>query len=105
MSKEIRVEKIRFFSWCKLVFIGLMISFFIMGVIYGAAAFFGAGTVTINGTHITGAKAIVMGPALGLFIGFMFAMVLSCLGGLGLWIYALFFPLRLRAVESRTPGE
>lgn len=105
MSAEIEqvlvVRKVRAASIYKLFFLGLLISFVPLGLVFGILGFFGADTVKWNEQPIHGATALIAGPAMAIFIALIFTGFIGSLTCLGLWLLSRIRSLSIRVVVAQ----
>jgi hypothetical protein len=87
----------------KLLFIGLAISCFILGTIFGVAALFGANTVTWNHQQLHGVGGLIASILICEFLAVAFTGIVGSLAVFGLWLLSLWRPvsLRISVVESQ----
>ena len=83
-----RIVDLRATSVFKLIFLSAMTCFFIVAIIFGVMALFGANTVRINGRPIYGVAAL---PA-SMMIGLVFSLAFSALSTAGFLLLRLAFP-------------
>ena len=82
----------------KLVFVGVGTMMIPMCVFFGILALFGAKTITLGSSHVTG----ISGLALGILYGFLFSGIFGALAlpaaYLGVRIWGSFAPIKLELI-------
>jgi hypothetical protein len=103
--KSIVVRKLRTATVYKLVATGAVFGLVPVFVVFGVLGAMGLSTLTWNGQPVTGPRAIIAGPLMGV----MFALICTALFGsaiaLGLWIYSKFRTLNLEYEQLATEGD
>jgi hypothetical protein len=99
-KRVLTVQRVAFGSVVRLVAIGMLGSVVPFFVVMGVFAGFGYSTLTWNGAHVFGLKAVVMAPFMGLFAAVLFTLFAALGIGFGLWLYSLFKPIRLSVWEE-----
>ena len=100
--KSIVVRKLRTSTVYKLVATGAVFGVVPLFIFFGILASMGLFALTWNGEAVTGPRALIVGPLMGV----MFALICIALIGsalaLGLWIYSKVRPLQLEYEELPT---
>ncbi len=91
------LERLGTGSVYKLVFIGLLSSLVPLGLLMGVLAWIGFDTVNWNGEPVSGPAGLVAGLLAGLWAALALTLVVGSLMALGLWLWSLRRPLRLKA--------
>lgn len=86
-------------SLYKLLYIGLAIPFFIIGLATGLAAFFGKDAVTYNDQYVYGVKGLIVGVVSGILSPILTAIGLWILMMIGIWLWTRFKPIDLTYKE------
>ncbi len=97
---RIRVRKLSKGSLFKLISIGAFISFLPFFVLCGVASFFGANTVRVNGSPVTGPMGIVAALIMYPIFTLLFCCFAWLIGAFGLWVYSKFRCLELELVDA-----
>lgn len=97
--KTIEVKKLRTASVYAIVVKGMLCGLIPLFCLFGILASFGLLDLQWNAEVVTGAKALVVGPIMGVFFALFGSAVFGTAMALGLWIYSLFRPLRIEYVE------
>jgi len=92
---DITAKKITKGSVFKINFIGLATGFFIIFLIFGVLAIFGAETVKWEDQPITGVKGFITAMLMWPFFSFFFAGFVWLISILGLWLYSFIKPITI----------
>lgn len=84
----------------KLLLIGYVMIWFVLGVVYGGFSLFGYHAISIHGSYVLGWYGLICGLALGPLTGFVFATMHWLLLSPGLWLYTRFFNVELTYRET-----
>ena len=95
MTKSLTVKRLRGASILKITVLGTAVGFALLCTVFGVFALFGAELLQWNGAYITGPKALVAGPFIGLFVGGLFGLFAGISAYVGLRLFARFKPLHL----------
>ncbi len=96
MGKKVIISKgISFLSLFKLFFIGLLLSIGPVIIILGIFAFFGFETIMWNRQAVTGFDGLLASIGMAPLFAAVMGVLMTCIIGLGLWIYTRFFSLRV----------
>ena len=79
----------------KMLLIGYILIWLLLGSFFGLYSLFGYQTITINGHHVFGWYGLFSGICLGPMFGFLFATLNWLFLSAGLWIYTRFFSIEL----------
>jgi hypothetical protein len=98
---RIRARRLSNGSLFKLIFVGASISLLPFFILCGIASIFGANTVRVNDSPVTGPAGLVA----ALIMYPLFALGFTCLawliGAFGLWIYSKFRWLEIELVDGK----
>lgn len=102
---NLTVAKISKGSIFKILTIGLGLGFFVLFLLFGVAAFFGAETVKWDEQPVIGLNGLLLAMAFwpiftGFFVCFMWLFTV-----IGLWIYSKLKPLTLKVTYLEEEGE
>ncbi len=92
---NITAKKLTKGSVFKIYFLGLAGGFFVLFLIFGISAIFGAETVKWEGQPITGFMGLVTAMLMWPFFSFFFAGFMWLISILGLWLYSLIRPITI----------
>jgi len=92
----VRVKKVSAGTVYKLMAIGLSVGFFPIFIIFGIMAANGMDVLTWNEQSVTGIKALIVGPLMGLMMTLLFTAFLGSVTAFGLWIYSFIKPLNIK---------
>ncbi len=103
MIKSVRVAQLSTGSVYKLMALGSLFGFVPLFLLFGVLAYAGLLDLSWNGAAVTGAKAIVVAPLMGLFAALVVTLMVGSAVALGLWLYARVRPVTLDfvALEDR----
>ncbi|MDU0111735.1 hypothetical protein RT723_01655 [Psychrosphaera aquimarina] len=96
---EVTAKKISKSSLFKILVLGNCLGLFVLCILFGVAAFFGAETVQWNDEYKTGLDGLFYSILMGPIFGFFFACVMWVYSAFGLWVYSLFRPIKITFVE------
>ena len=107
MISTIKVAKLSAGTVYKLVLVGLLAGFFPLFVLFGILGSMDLLTMTWNEQPVTGLKALVVGPLMGVFFALVFTALVGSVIALGLWLFGKFRPLTLEYVpiEATESGQ
>jgi hypothetical protein len=94
------VAKLRAGTIYKLLGVGLMVALLPLFTLFGLLAAADLSTLTWNEQPVTGLKAIVIGPLMGVFLAAMFTAVIGSVTAFGLWLYSKFKPIEIEYDEG-----
>lgn len=102
----LKVRKLRATTIYKLLLVGLLVSFVLLGVVLGIAGYFGADTVKWSNQPIHGWRALLSGPVIAAFVALVFTVFIGTLANFGLWLYSMVRPVHIRIVvaDNDTPS-
>lgn len=92
---EVTAKKISKSSIFKIYFIGLSGGFFVLFLIFGVAAIFGAETVKWENQPVTGFMGLITAMLMWPFFSFLFAGFMWLISILGLWLYSFIKPITI----------
>lgn len=92
----IKIRRVGFTSLFKILSIGLVSFLVPFCFLAGILASFGMESLHWNDEPVTGPIALIAGPAMGLFLGLMFSIILTTWIWLGLLISSRFFGFNIR---------
>ena len=99
MYKSLTIQQLTTATVFKLVAIGSLFScvpvFFVMSLLSAM----GNSTMQWNGQALTGIRALLLSPFIGLVVAFMTTVFVGTLLALGLWIFSLIRPVELQYFE------
>ena len=93
--ETMEVKKLSAGTIYKLIFTGSLIGFVFICLIFGILGATGMEVVTWNGEHVTGPKALLVGPLIGALMSLFFTAIFGSITALGLWLYSLVKPVHL----------
>jgi hypothetical protein len=99
MFKIVEIRRISTGSIYKLFAIGFLCSLLPLCMLMGLCSVFGAGTVSWNGSPVTGIAGLFASPFIGAFLCAIFVAVYGSLCALGLWIYSRFLTFTIAIQE------
>jgi len=88
--QTLTVKKISAGTIYKLCAIGFSSGFAIIFLIFSILAAFGMETLEWGDQHITGVKALLFGPLMGLLMALIFTAIVGSIIAFGLWVYSFF---------------
>jgi hypothetical protein len=91
----ITAQKISKRSIFKIYFIGLTGGFFILFLLFGILAIFGADTIKLGEKSITGFMGFVTAILMWPIFSLMFTVLMWLISILGLWLYSLVRPISI----------
>ena len=98
--KELTVARLSTATIYRVFFFGLLFGcipiFFLLGIL----AYFDLTTLTWNNRPMTGLKAIIAGPFIGLLFALMGTALFGSAAALGLWIRSKFRPLSIQYKDA-----
>jgi hypothetical protein len=94
------VAKLRAGTIYKLLGVGLMVALLPLFTLFGLLAAADLSTLTWNEQPVTGLKAIVIGPLMGVFLAAVFTAVIGSVTAFGLWLYSKFKPIEIEYDEG-----
>ena len=94
-SVESTVKKLSMGTVYRLVGLGCLFSIVPFSVLMGLMAIGGADTLSWNNQPITGIKAVLVSPFIGVFISLLFTAIFGTLVWLGLWLHSFVRPMKL----------
>lgn len=97
---RIRARKLSKGSLFKLIFISTSVPFFLFFVLCGIASVFGAHTVRVNQSPVTGPTGLLAALAMYPIVTLLFSGFAWLTGAFGLWIYSKFRFLELELVDA-----
>lgn len=103
--KSIVVRKLRTSTVYKLVATGAICGFVPLFLLLGLLGSMGLSTVAWNGEPVTGVRAIIVGPLMGVMFALISTAGVGSVLALGLWLYSRFRPLHLEFEGLATNGE
>lgn len=99
--QQLTVARLSTATVYRLFFFGLIFGcvpiFFVLGVL----GYFDLSTMNWNGRPLTGIKAIIAGPFMGLFFALLGTAFFGSAAALGLWLRSKFASLSLQFVEVK----
>ncbi|WP_456432095.1 hypothetical protein [Nitratifractor sp.] len=98
METMIRIKRLKAGTLFKLLFTRNVMFFVPISSILGILSFFGLATISWNEQVLTGWKAVVASPLIGLFIAILFSIVMWIALGFGLWLFSLFASMDLEYI-------
>lgn len=107
--REVRVRRLTVGSIFKLIFVGSWIGSIPVFLFFGVLAASGVELLLWNGEYVTGWRALLGSPLLGLFLSTMSALIVASLTVVGHWIISRLGGLRLYCqldgVDARADAE
>jgi Na+-transporting NADH:ubiquinone oxidoreductase subunit NqrB len=100
MVESIHVARLATGTVYKLVFIGLLCGFVPLFALFGVMGSMDLVTLTWNEEPLTGVRALIAGPFMGVLFALLFTALVGSVMALGLWIYGRFRGLTV----DFTPG-
>ena len=101
MSRKIIIlYRLKYLSVWKMSTVGLLLVLVPLTIFLSILAFFGINTIMWDGRFLYGVEALYTGLPLGLALDFLIILFLSPFLSLNLWIYLLFFPMKIIYSES-----
>ncbi|MGI0133408.1 MAG: hypothetical protein ACREBW_00405, partial [Candidatus Micrarchaeaceae archaeon] len=85
VERSVVAHKLHGTTLYKLLLLGLAISLFLLGIVFGVAAMFGADTVTWNHEHLHGFTGLIASVLMSEFLALMFTGIVGSLAVFGLW--------------------
>lgn len=104
MSNSLQIAKLRTGTIYKLVLVGLVFGFVPLFILFGVLGALDLMTLSWNGQAVTGPKAIVVGPLMGLLFSLVFTAVLGSVMAFGLWLFGKFRPLTIDFLPAEEAG-
>lgn len=98
--ETLEIKKLSAGSVYKLIFIGSLLGMLLVTLFFGVLGVLGMETVSWNGQTVTGFKALLVAPMIGVMISALFTAIFGSVVVLGLWLYALYRPLTLYVMEQ-----
>lgn len=95
MTKTLQISRLRTGTVYKLVLLGLLVGSIPVFLVGGLLASADLITMNWNDQPVTGPKAILIGPLMGLFFALICTAFAGSVMALGLWIFGKFRPLAL----------
>lgn len=93
--KSVKMAQLSTGSVYKLVALGSLFGCVPLFVFFGLLAYAGLLDLSWNGAPVTGVKAIVVAPPMGLFAALLVTAMVGSAVALGLWIYARIRPVAI----------
>jgi hypothetical protein len=97
--KTLHIARLRTGTVYKLVFTGLLAGFFPIFLLFGILGSMDMASLSWNEQPVTGLKAILIGPLMGVFMALLFTALIGSVMALGLWLYSRFKPLSIEYEE------
>jgi len=103
--KSIVVHRLRNGSVYRISAIGAVFGMIPLFTVFGILASMNLFTLTWNNEAVTGPRALIVGPLMGVLFSAVCTALFGSVIALGLWIYSKFRPLTLEYEETPTlPG-
>jgi uncharacterized membrane protein YdbT with pleckstrin-like domain len=102
---RIRARRLSNGSLFKLIFVGASISLLPFFTLCGIASIFGANTVRVNDSPVTGPVGLVAALILYPVFALGFSCVAWLIGAFGLWIYSKFRRLEIELVDGEVMDD
>ncbi|MDF2182038.1 hypothetical protein [Neptuniibacter sp. CAU 1671] len=99
--ESLEIKKLSAGSVYKLIFIGSLLGMLLVTLFFGVLGVLGMETVSWNGQPVTGFKALLVAPMIGVMMSALFTAIFGSVIVLGLWLYAFYRPLTLYVFENK----
>lgn len=93
--EEIIIQRLRTKSLFKIIFLGLFASIIPLSVLLGILGYFDLATLHWNGESVSGPKALIVGPMIGLLFVGIFGFFTTLFTAVGLYFYSKKINLKL----------
>lgn len=98
--QQLTVARLTTATIYRVFFFGLLFGCFPIFLILGILGYFDLATVHWNNQPVTGFRAIIVGPFIGLLFTFVGTAFFGSAAALGLWIRSKFLPLDIHYIEN-----
>lgn len=95
MIGVLEIRRLTTGSVFKLVAVGLFSAWMPLMLLFGLAAMFGAGTVSWQGSEVSGVPALFTAVFAGILMAGLGTLLFGATLALGLWLYSLLKPMEL----------
>lgn len=102
---SLRIAKLSAGTVYKLMLVGLLCGFLPLFMLFGILGWLDLMTLSWNAQPVTGPKAIVAAPFMGVFFALVCTALIGSVAALGLWIYARFRTLTIEFVPAGEAGR
>ncbi len=99
--ESLEIKKLSAGSVYKLIFIGSLLGMVLITFFFGVLGVMGLETVSWNEQPVTGFKALLVAPMIGVMMSALFTALFGSVTVLGLWLYAFYRPITLHIIAKQ----